>query len=191
MLFGKKKTFSQSPTDQWIRQWQSIVPPENRNVPITLDGESIIAYVQVDHFVMMIQDSLLMEQSFFPVCEFFQRAGYHVIWLMRCTQDIHYGYLKELRSKGSRKKWLWKSPTTNFGRWTTDNFEATILLQWQEFEGEDPLACNDRILQRVIWAESDDNTRMIPGRTNFQTTDRPGTAAELKKWLQGASLNSL
>lgn len=191
MLFRKKKTFSQSPTDQWIRQWQSIVPPENRNVPITLDGESIIAYVQVDHFVMMIQDSLLMEQSFFPVCEFFQRAGYHVIWLMRCTQDIHHGYLKELRSKGPRKKWLWKSPTTNFGRWTTDNFEATILLQWQEFEGEDPLACNDRILQRVIWAESDDNTRMIPGRTEFQTTDRPGTAAELKKWLQGASMNSL
>lgn len=191
MLFGKKKTFQQSPGDQWIRQWQSIVPPENRNVPITVDGHTEIAYVQIKQFVMMIQDGLLMESSFFSVCKFFQQAGYHVIWLMRCSQDIHNGYLKPLRGSGPRKKWLWKSPTTNFGRWTTDNFEASIVLQWQEYEGEDPLACREQILQRVIWAESDDNTRMIPGRTEFQTTDRPGTAAELLKWLRGASLNNL
>lgn len=191
MLFGRKKAFQQSPGDEWIRQWQSIVPPENRNVPITMDGETVIAYVQVKQFVMMIQDGLLMESTFFDVCKFFQKAGYHVIWLMRCTQDIHNGYLKALRSSGFRKKWLWKSPTTNFGRWTTDNFEASIVLQWQEYQGEDPLACKERILQRVVWAESDDNTRMIPGRTEFQTIDRPGTAAELLKWLQGAGLNSL
>ncbi|MBQ8587541.1 MAG: hypothetical protein IJ453_05590 [Oscillospiraceae bacterium] len=191
MLFGRKKAFHQSPGDAWIRQWQSIVPPENRNVPITLDGRTEIAYVQINQFVMMIQDGLLMEAAFFDVCKFFQKAGYHVIWLMRCSQDIHNGYLKALRSKGSRKKWRWKSPTTNFGRWTTDNFEASILLQWQEYEGDDPLACEERILQRVVWAESDDDTRMIPGRTEFQTTDRPGTAAELLKWLRGAGLNSL
>lgn len=191
MLFGRKEPFHQSPGEEWIRQWQSIVPPENRNVPITMDGETFIAYVQIKQFVMMIQDGLLMEPTFFKVCKFFQKAGYHVIWLMRCSQDIHNGFLKPLRSSNFRKKWLWKSPTTNFGRWTTDNFEASIVLQWQEYQGEDPLACKERILQRVVWAESDDNTRMIPGRTEFQTTDRPGTAAELLKWLQGAGLNSL
>lgn len=191
MLFRRKREFHQCPGEEWIRRWQSIVPPENRNVPITVDGETVIAYVQMNQFVMMIQDGLLMEQTFFPVCNFFQKAGYHVIWLMRCTQDIHYGYLKPLRDSGNRKKWLWKSPTTNFGRWTTDNFEASILLQWQELNAEDPLQCTDRILQRVIWAESDDDTRMIPGRTEFQTTDRPGTAAELLKWLQGTTLNKL
>lgn len=191
MLFRRKKEFLQCSSEEWIRRWQSIVPPENRNVPITVDGETIIAYVQINQFVMMIQDGLLMEQSFFPVCKFFQKAGYHVIWLMRCTQDIHHGYLKPLRDNGNRKKWLWKSPTTNFGRWTTDNFEASIVLQWKESDNENPLACEDRILQRVIWADSDDNTRMIPGRTEFQTIDRPGTAAELLKWLQGSTLNKL
>lgn len=191
MLFGRKEPLHQCPSEEWIRQWQSIVPPENRNVPITLNGETVIAYVQINQFVLMMQDGLLMEAAFFDVCEFFQRAGYHVIWLMRCTQDIHNGYLKPLRSSGLRKKWLWKSPTTNFGRWTTDNFEASILLQWQEYEGSDPLACGEQILQRVVWAESDDDTRMIPGRTDFQTIDRPGTARELQKWLQGITLNNL
>lgn len=191
MLFGRKKAFHQSPGDQWISQWQSIVPPENRNVPITIGNETVIAYVQMNQFVMMIQDGLLMEAAFFDVCEFFQKAGYHVIWLMRCTQDIHNGYLKLQKDAKPRKKWLWKSPTTNFGRWTTDNFEASIVLQWQEYEGENPLDCQERILQRVVWAESDDDTKMIPGRTEFQTTDLPGTARELLKWLQGTTLNKL
>ena len=52
------------------------------------DGQTRIAYIQINQFVVMLQDGLLMKAHFFDVCEFFQKAGYHVIWLMRCTQDI-------------------------------------------------------------------------------------------------------
>lgn len=168
------------------------MPPENRDVPITVNGETVIAFVQINQFVVMLQDGLLMEQAFFEVCEFFQKAGYHVIWLMRCTQDIHNGYLKAKGSYegGRRRKWLWKSPTTNFGRWTSDNFNATILLQ-HELPEIELLEDQKRILQRVTWAESDDASRMIPGRTAFQTVDNPGTATELLRWLQGESLSKL
>ena len=96
MLFWKKKTppLVQSSASAWREQWRAIVPPECRNVPVTVGDKTVTAYVQINHFVMMLQDGLLMEEHFFDVCSHFQRAGYHVIWLMRCTQDIENGYLK-------------------------------------------------------------------------------------------------
>ena len=84
-----RRPLVQSSPEEWKQRWQSLVPPENRDVPITLDGQTVVAFVQVNQFVMMLQDGLLMESAFFDVCEFFQRAGYHVIWLMRCIQDVH------------------------------------------------------------------------------------------------------
>ena len=192
MFFSRKSEIKQNSSEEWKAQWQSIVPSENRDVSITVDGKTVIAFVQINQFVMMLQDGLLMEAAFFDVCEFFQKAGYHVIWLMRCTQDIHNGYLKRKGSYegGRRCKWLWKSPTTNFDRWTSDNFNATILLQHELPEGA-LLGDKKRILQRVTWAESDDASRMIPGRTSFQTVDNPGTAEELLRWLQGESLSKI
>ena len=90
MLFWKKKTppLVQSSASAWREQWRAIVPPECRNVPVTVGDKTVTAYMQINHFVMMLQDGLLMEEHFFDVCSHFQRAGYHVIWLMRCTQDI-------------------------------------------------------------------------------------------------------
>ena len=85
-LFGKKKAFTQSSHDDWHNQWQSAFPPECRDVPVTHDGKTFVAYVLVGHTAMMLQDGLLMQATFFDVCEHFQRAGYHVVWLMRCTQ---------------------------------------------------------------------------------------------------------
>ena len=192
MFFRRKTELKQNSPEDWKKEWQSIVPPENRDVPITVGGKTVVAFVQVNQFVMMLQDGLLMEQAFFEVCEFFQRAGYHVIWLMRCTLDIHKGYLKPKGEYegGRRRKWLWKSPTTNFGRWTSDNFNATILLQHELPNGE-LLEDSKRILHRVTWAESDDASRMIPGRTAFQTVDNPGNAAELQRWLMGEALSKI
>ena len=85
-LFRKKKGDRQSSHDEWHNQWQSAFPPECRDVPVTHDGVTYVAYVLVGHTVMMLQDGLLMEATFFDVCEHFQRAGYHVVWLMRCTR---------------------------------------------------------------------------------------------------------
>ena len=81
MLFWKKKKapLVQSTTSAWKEQWRAIVPPECRNVPITEGGRTVTAYVQINHFVMMLQDGLLMDEAFFDVCAHFQRAGYHVI----------------------------------------------------------------------------------------------------------------
>lgn len=193
MAFWKKETLKQNEPEQWIRQWKNLVPPENRDVEITVDGESVIAFVQINQFALMLQDGLLMENSFFDVCSFFQHAGYHVIWLMRCTQDIHNGYLKQKGrfDGGQRCRWSWKSPTTNFGRWISDNRNATILLQCAQLPEGDITLCEERILQRVTWAESDDAARMIPSKTKFYTVDNPGSPAELLRWLQGTSLNSV
>ena len=185
------KPVQQSDTASWRAQWQALVPPECRNVPVTAGGKTMIAYVQINHFVMMLQDGLLMQQSFFEVCSHFQRAGYHVIWLMRCTQDIAGGYLKLRKESGGECLWKWRKPTTNFGRWTSDNFQATILLQTCDVPGRDLRDVREPILQRVIWAESDDPTRMIPGRTHFFTTACPGTPRELMDWLDGIPMSQL
>ena len=103
LFFGKRKSapLVQSSTEDWRKQWQDLVPPECRNVPVTVDGRTMTAYVQINHFVMMLQDGLLMQQGFFYVCAHFQRAGYHVIWLMRCTQDIAGGYLQLRKESGN------------------------------------------------------------------------------------------
>ena len=77
----------------WLARWQSLVPEENRNVPVTVERQTRIAYIQINQFVVMLQDGLLMKAHFFDVCEFFQKAGYHVVWLMRCVQDVEGGYL--------------------------------------------------------------------------------------------------
>lgn len=190
MFFFRKlhKPYNQSPTEAWKDTWRSLVPPECRNVPVEAAGESIEAYVLMNHFAMMLQDGLLMEEAFFPVCEHFQRAGYHVIWLMRCTQDIHNGYLKKAGERDGTTRWLWKNPTTNFGRWISDNHEATILLQHQELPPGELLACREPVLGRVTWASSDDDTRMVPGRTEFYTVPLPGTPKELLRFLEGQPL---
>lgn len=181
----------QSSPEEWKRRWQSLVPPENRNVPITLDGRTEVAFVQVNQFVMMLQDGLLMESSFFDVCEFFQRAGYHVIWLMRCIQDVYNGYLRRSGKADGRQqlRWIWRKPTTNFGRWSSDNLHATILLQVEQLPEGALQSIEAPILQRVTWAESDDATKMIPSRTYFYTVPSPSGPAELLRWLNGASLS--
>ena len=192
LLFGRRKKapFTQSPTGEWKKQWQALVPPECRDVPVTVDGRSIVAYVQINHFVMMLQDGLLMESAFFDVCAHFQRAGYHVIWLVRCTQDIANGYLKLKKTSGNECLWKWRKPTTNFGRWTSDNRYVTILLQYKDAPEGSLAHCTDRILQRVQWAESNDNSKMIPGRTEFATVGVPGTPAELSNWLHGGFMSA-
>lgn len=181
----------QSSPEEWKRRWQSLVPPENRDVPITLDGQTVVAFVQVNQFVMMLQDGLLMESAFFDVCEFFQRAGYHVIWLMRCIQDVHNGYLRRSGKADGRQqlRWIWRKPTTNFGRWSSDNLHATILLQVEQLPEGALQSIEAPILQRVTWAESDDATKMIPSRTYFYTAPSPSSPAELLRWLNGASLS--
>ena len=142
LFFGKRKSapLVQSSTEDWRKQWQDLVPPECRNVPVTVDGKTMTAYVQINHFVMMLQDGLLMQQGFFDVCAHFQRAGYHVIWLMRCTQDIAGGYLKLRKESGNECLWKWRKPTTNFGRWTSDNRYVTILLQYKPAPDGEPFA---------------------------------------------------
>ena len=163
MLFWKKKTppLVQSSASAWREQWRAIVPPECRDVPVTVDGRTVTAYVQINHFVMMLQDGLLMEEHFFDVCSHFQRAGYHVIWLMRCTQDIENGYLKLKKQRGDKCLWKWRKPTTNFGRWTSDNRCVTILLQYKPAPDGPLEHCTEHILQRVQWAESSDNAQMV------------------------------
>lgn len=195
-MFGRRKeraVLAQSSPEEWRQQWQSLVPPECRNVPVTVGGKTEIAFVQENHFAMMLQDGLLMEPSFFDVCEHFQRAGYHVIWLMRCTQDIENGYLrrrKALRDGGFL--WDWRSPTTNFGRWTSDNRYVTILLQHRPLpEGAEPLSeCREPVLQRVRWAESPDAGRLVPRRTKFETSPGPATPRDLANWLSGGFMTS-
>ena len=195
MLFWKKKTppLVQSSASAWREQWRAIVPPECRNVPVTVGDKTVTAYVQINHFVMMLQDGLLMEEHFFDVCSHFQRAGYHVIWLMRCTQDIENGYLKLKKQRGDKCLWKWRKPTTNFGRWTSDNYNVSILIQHRQVPPEitDLKTCKTRVLQRVTWAESDDNTQMIPGRTEFLTVGKPAAPEELLHWLNGTTLANL
>ena len=195
MLFWKKKTppLVQSSASAWREQWRAIVPPECRNVPVTVGDKTVTAYVQINHFVMMLQDGLLMEEHFFDVCSHFQRAGYHVIWLMRCTQDIENGYLKLKKQRGDKCLWKWRKPTTNFGRWTSDNYNVSILIQHRQVPPEitNLKTCKTRVLQRVTWAESDDNTQMIPGRTEFLTVGKPAAPEELLHWLTGTTLANL
>ena len=195
MLFGFLKQKRQEKADDqqhWRERWQSLVPEENRSVPVTVDGQTRIAYIQINQFVVMLQDGLLMKAHFFDVCEFFQKAGYHVVWLMRCVQDVEGGYLKlvKMEDGGARCRWKWRKPTTNFGRWTSDNRYVTILLQYKPAPDGDLSRCTEHILQRVQWAESNDNSKMVPGRTEFATVGAPGTPAELSNWLHGGFMSS-
>lgn len=187
-FFRPKAPYAQSPSEAWRDGWRGIVPPDCRNVPVTVNGKTIEAFILVNHFAVMLQDGLLMEASFFDVCEHFQRAGYHVVWLMRCTQDVYNGYLKRGKTRDGSTSWVWKSPTTNFGRWISDNREATILLQHTELSDGEIASSDERVLTRVMWAESDDPTQMVPKHTTFLTADLPATPRELLRWLNGESL---
>lgn len=82
---------------------------------------------------------------------------------MRCTQDIAGGYLKLRKESGNECLWKWRKPTTNFGRWTSDNRYVTILLQYKPAPDGDLSRCTEHILQRVQWAESNDNSKWSRG----------------------------
>lgn len=198
MLFDFLRQKRQERADDkahWRARWLSLVPEENRCVRVQVGSASRIAYIQINQFVVMLQDGLLMKRQFFDACEFFQKAGYHVVWLMRCVQDVDEGYLKLVKEEagGMRCRWKWRKPTTNFGRWTSDNYGVTILIQHRQVPPEDTdlRVSHARVLQRVTWAESDDNTQMVPGRTEFFTTGKPATPEELLHWLTGTTLANL
>ena len=58
MLFDflKKKRQEKADDQQhWRERWQSLVPEENRSVPVTVDGQTRIAYIQINQFVVMLQ----------------------------------------------------------------------------------------------------------------------------------------
>ena len=82
---------------------------------------------------------------------------------------------------------------TAVGRWTSDNYGVTILIQHRQVPPEvtNLGTCRLRVLQRVTWAESDDDTRMVPGRTEFFTAGKPATPEELLHWLTGTTLANL
>ena len=171
MLFDAIRRRRQEKADSqqaWLARWQSLVPEENRNVPVTVEGQTRIAYIQINQFV---------------------------VWLMRCVQDVEGGYLKlvKMEDGGARCRWKWRKPTTNFGRWTSDNYGVTILIQHRQVPPEitDLGTCRLRVLQRVTWAESDDDTQMVPGRTEFFTAGKPATPEELLHWLTGTTLANL
>ena len=189
----KKPPLQLSSTDAWRKRWQQLVPPECCNVPVTIDGKTEIAYIQINHYVMMLQDGLLMQRNFFDVCEHFQKAGFHVIWLMRCIQDMHDGYLKRIRREENRyiSQWRWNKPTTNFGRWTDESGNVTIILQTGPIpEDIDLSQCTAPIIGRVRWADSeDDDYKIVPKKTFFTTVAKPGTPKELCDWLQGQILH--
>jgi len=112
---------------------------------------------------------------------------------MRCSQDVANGYLKLVRKADTegRSVWKWRSPTTNFGRWISDNYRVTILLQPEPLPESPIRDAEARVLQRVIWAESDDATRMIPCRTRFWTVGSPATPGDFLAWLSGTPLGRL
>ena len=60
-----------------------------------------------------------------------------------------------MEDRGARCRWKWRKPTTNFGRWTSDNYGVTILIQHRQVPPEvtDLGTCRLRVLQRVTWAE--------------------------------------
>ena len=70
---------------------------------------------------------------------------------------------------------------------------AGPLMRFSEVPPEitDLKTCKTRVLQRVTWAESDDNTQMVPGRTEFLTVGKPATPEELLHWLTGTTLANL
>lgn len=192
MLFWKKKTAPARPVLR-LRVARAVARhrprPSAAMSPSPSTARTVTAYVQINHFVMMLQDGLLMEEHFFDVCSHFQRAGYHVIWLMRCTQDIENGYLKLKKQRGDKCLWKWRKPTTNFGRWTSDNRCVTILLQYKPAPDGPLEHCTEHILQRVQWAESSDNAQMVPSRTEFATVGVPAAPAELANWLRGGFMS--
>ena len=67
----------------------------------------------------------------------------------------------------------------------------TILLQCGQLPDGPITDSQAPVLQRVVWAESDDATRMIPGRTYFRTVGNPASPKEFLSWLNGTSLAKL
>ena len=59
LFFQRKAPFSQTEKEVWKAQWKSLVPPENRDVPVTVDGKTVTAFVLRNQFCLMLQDGLL------------------------------------------------------------------------------------------------------------------------------------
>ena len=65
------------------------------------------------------------------------------------------------------------------------------LPEHTELPDGDIRSSNAPVLGRVTWATSDDDTKMVPGRTEFQTVALPATPKQLLRWLNGESLRSI
>ena len=78
MLFDAIRRRRQEKADSqqaWLARWQSLVPEENRNVPVTVEGQTRIAYIQINQFVVMLQDGLLMKAHFLTSASFSRRRA--------------------------------------------------------------------------------------------------------------------
>lgn len=65
MLFDmlRREKLQQCTKEEWKAQWKSLFPPGNRDVPITYEGETRVAFVQINHYVMMLQRVIWSESD--------------------------------------------------------------------------------------------------------------------------------
>lgn len=104
MLFDAIRRRRQEKADSqqaWLARWQSLVPEENRNVPVTVEGQTRIAYIQINQFVVMLQDGLLMKAHFSTSASFSEGGLSRRLAHALCAGRG--GRLSEAREDGGRR----------------------------------------------------------------------------------------
>ena len=134
MLFDAIRRRRQEKADSqqaWLARWQSLVPEENRNVPVTVEGQTRIAYIQINQFVVMLQDGLLDEirallaSGISPAATAMQAIGYkEYVDCLTAGGDVHAATaLVQQRSRNYAKRQL---------TWLRRNEQIHWILQPRE-----------------------------------------------------------
>ena len=141
MLFDAIRRRRQEKADSqqaWLARWQSLVPEENRNVPVTVEGQTRIAYIQINQFVVMLQDGLLDEirallaSGISPAATAMQAIGYkEFLGVLDGTLTEQEALeLVKLRSRQYAKRqltWLRKNPAIHWIYWEKERDFARAL----------------------------------------------------------------
>lgn len=119
---------------EWHRSWQDCFPLECREIIIELEGTKHRADVVINNTVIEFQHSPLSSYEFEKRNEFYNLAGYKVVWLFDFREKYDNGQIYLSCNKDNMYCWKWASST--FVNYNPKNSINRVYFQISDEESE-------------------------------------------------------
>lgn len=116
-------------TSEWHNNWQNKYPKENQEIVISLGKIKHRGDIITGRTVVEFQNSIITHQDFEDRNNFYNNAGYKLIWLFNLTNLIEKKEINYFIEKDNNIKFTWKNPKKAFNSYDISNGTIDLFFQ--------------------------------------------------------------